>query len=92
MLDQLSRLIEAKMAEYRTTGVAFGITNIDNPQPVTTHTVFPSEFSLPREPREFSCQALTLWYCVSRVRSCQHFEDRLRHRYHAAARPGQARR
>lgn len=105
MLDQLSRLIEAKMAEYRTTGVAFGIykdgksacrafgiTNIDNPQPVTTNTVFPSEFSLPREPRGFSCQALTLWYCVSRVRSCQHFEDRLRHRYHAAARPGQARR
>jgi CubicO group peptidase (beta-lactamase class C family) len=48
-------VIEAKMAEYRTTGVAFGIfkdgssacrafgiTDVDNPQPVTTDTVFPS--------------------------------------------------
>ena len=46
--DQISHLIETKMAEYRVTGVAFGlskngvserrgfgITNIDNPQPVT---------------------------------------------------------
>lgn len=60
MLDELSRLIEGKMAEYHTTGVAFGIykdgasacrafgiTNVDNPQPVTTDTVFPSMFSLP---------------------------------------------
>jgi len=52
--DRISRLIEAKMAEYRTTGVAFGlstngasqrrgfgITNVDNPQPVTPDTVFP---------------------------------------------------
>lgn len=52
--DEISRLIEAKMAEYRTTGVAFGlsksgvsqrrgfgITNVDNPQPVTPDTVFP---------------------------------------------------
>jgi len=51
--DQISRLIEMKMAEYRVTGVAFGlskngvserrgfgITNIDNPQPVTPDTVF----------------------------------------------------
>lgn len=52
--DRISRAIEAKMAEYRTTGVAFalsksgasrsvgfGLTNIDNPQPVTPDTVFP---------------------------------------------------
>ncbi len=52
--EALARLIEAKMAEYRTTGVAFGlskggvselrgfgITNLDNPQPVTPDTVFP---------------------------------------------------
>ena len=51
--DQISHLIETKMAEYRVTGVAFGlskngvserrgfgITNIDNPQPVTPDTVF----------------------------------------------------
>ena len=55
-LDDLTRLVETKMAEYRTTGVAlgickrgvtackgFGITNLDNPQPVTPDTVFPSE-------------------------------------------------
>ena len=58
MLDELGCLIEAKMAEYRTTGVAFGIckggvaacrafgiTSVDNPQPVTTDTVFPSKLS-----------------------------------------------
>ena len=52
--DEVSRLIQAKMAEYRTTGVAFaldkggdvqmrgfGLTNVDNPQPVTADTVFP---------------------------------------------------
>ncbi len=52
--EEIGRLIEAKMAEYRTTGVAFGlskggarhlrgfgITNLDNPQPVTPDTVFP---------------------------------------------------
>jgi CubicO group peptidase (beta-lactamase class C family) len=52
--EEVARLIEAKMAEYRTTGVAFGlskngavqargfgITNVDNPQPVTADTVFP---------------------------------------------------
>jgi CubicO group peptidase (beta-lactamase class C family) len=52
--EAISRLVEAKMAEYRTTGVAlalskdgtswsrgFGITNLDNPQPVTPDTVFP---------------------------------------------------
>lgn len=52
--EQISQLIETKMAEYRTTGVAFGlsrngasrfrgfgITNLDNPQPVTPDTVFP---------------------------------------------------
>ena len=52
--EELSRRIEEKMAEYRTTGVAFGlskggasryrgfgITNLDNPQPVTPDTVFP---------------------------------------------------
>ena len=52
--DEVSRLIEAKMAKYRVTGVAFGLskngasrrhgfglTNIDNPQPVTPDTVFP---------------------------------------------------
>ena len=52
--DDISRLIETKMAEYRVTGVAFGLskdgasqrrgfglTNIDNPQPVTPDTVFP---------------------------------------------------
>ena len=52
--DEISNLIEAKMAEYRITGVAFGLskkgasqlrgfglTNIDNPQPVTPDTVFP---------------------------------------------------
>lgn len=51
--DEISRLIETKMAEYRVTGVAlgiskngvsqsrgFGITNVDNPQAVTTDTVF----------------------------------------------------
>jgi CubicO group peptidase (beta-lactamase class C family) len=50
--DDICRLIEAKMAEYRTTGVAFaisrrgvsrtrgfGVTNLDNPQPVTADTV-----------------------------------------------------
>lgn len=54
LYERISRLIEAKMAEYRTTGVAFGlskdgvsrtrgfgITNVDNPQPVTPDTVFP---------------------------------------------------
>ena len=48
------RLIETKMAEYRVPGVAFGVykdgqmttqafglTNIDNPQPITADTVFP---------------------------------------------------
>lgn len=52
--DEIGRLIETRMAEYRTTGVAFGlskngasqlrgfgITNVDNPQPVTPDTVFP---------------------------------------------------
>ena len=52
--DRIARLIEDKMAEYRTTGVAFGLskdgvdqtrgfglTNVDNPQPVTADTVFP---------------------------------------------------
>ena len=52
--DDISELIEAKMAEYRVTGVAFGLskngtswrggfglTNFDNPQPVTPDTVFP---------------------------------------------------
>ena len=52
--DDISRLIEVKMAEYRITGVAFGLskngasqrrafglTNIDNPQAVTPDTVFP---------------------------------------------------
>jgi CubicO group peptidase (beta-lactamase class C family) len=52
--DEISDLIEAKMAEYRITGVAFGLskngvserrgfglTNVDNPQPVTPDTVFP---------------------------------------------------
>lgn len=52
--DTISALIEAKMAEYGITGVAFGIsrrgvvrhrgfgiTNVDNPQPVTPDTVFP---------------------------------------------------
>jgi CubicO group peptidase (beta-lactamase class C family) len=52
--ERVGRLIEAKMAEYRTTGVAFalskegrstsrgfGLTNVDNPQPVTPDTVFP---------------------------------------------------
>ena len=51
--DAVSRLIEEKMAEYRITGVAFGlskdgvsetrgfgITNLENPQPVTPDTVF----------------------------------------------------
>jgi CubicO group peptidase (beta-lactamase class C family) len=51
---ELSRLIETKMAEYRAPGVAFGIckngqmttqtfglTNLDNPQPITVDTVFP---------------------------------------------------
>lgn len=52
--DEISHLIELKMAQYRTTGVAFGlskegvsqrrgfgITNADNPQPITEDTVFP---------------------------------------------------
>lgn len=52
--DDISRLIEAKMAEYRVPGVAFGLsksgasqtrgfglTNVDNPQAVTPDTVFP---------------------------------------------------
>ncbi len=52
--DDMSDLIEAKMAEYGITGVAFGLskngvsqrrgfglTNIDNPQPITPDTVFP---------------------------------------------------
>ena len=52
--DDISGLIEAKMAEYRVTGVAFGLsrngvsqrrgfglTNVDNPQPVSPDTVFP---------------------------------------------------
>jgi CubicO group peptidase (beta-lactamase class C family) len=52
--EEMCRLIEAKMAEYRTTGVAFalsrggvrqlrgfGLTSVDNPQPVTPDTVFP---------------------------------------------------
>ncbi len=51
--DEISQLIEAKMAEHRTTGVAlgiyrngvsqsrgFGVTNVDNPQEVTPDTVF----------------------------------------------------
>jgi CubicO group peptidase (beta-lactamase class C family) len=51
---ELSRLVEARMAGYRVPGVAFGVykngqmttqafglTNIDNPQPVTTDTLFP---------------------------------------------------
>jgi CubicO group peptidase (beta-lactamase class C family) len=50
----IARLIEAKMAELRIPGVAFGVlkddelglhgfglTNLDNPQPVTPDTVFP---------------------------------------------------
>jgi CubicO group peptidase (beta-lactamase class C family) len=53
-LQQTYRLIESKMAEYRVPGVAFGlvtgddvhlrgfgITNVDNPQPVDPDTVFP---------------------------------------------------
>lgn len=53
-LDEIGELIEQKMAEYRVTGVAlglskdgaseyrgFGITNVDNPQPITADTVFP---------------------------------------------------
>jgi CubicO group peptidase (beta-lactamase class C family) len=52
--DEITDLIEAKMAEYGVTGVAFGLskngasqlrgfglTNIDNPQPITPDTVFP---------------------------------------------------
>ena len=52
--DRISNLIETKMAEYRITGGAFGLskngtsqlrgfglTNIDNPQPITPETVFP---------------------------------------------------
>lgn len=52
--EALARRVEAKMAEYRITGVAlalskggriwsrgFGITNLDNPQPITPDTVFP---------------------------------------------------
>jgi CubicO group peptidase (beta-lactamase class C family) len=52
--EEIAELIEAKMAEYRVTGVAFGLmkdgaaalrgfglTNVDNPQPVTPDTVFP---------------------------------------------------
>lgn len=51
---ELYRLIEAKMAEHRVPGVGFalltdrglwqtgfGVTNLDNPQPVTPETVFP---------------------------------------------------
>jgi CubicO group peptidase (beta-lactamase class C family) len=50
----IAALVEAKMAEYRVPGVAlgilkggvltmrgFGLTNLDNPQPVTPETVFP---------------------------------------------------
>ena len=53
-LRAISRLIEAKMAEHRIPGVAFGLlendellirgyglTNLDNPQPVDADTVFP---------------------------------------------------
>jgi CubicO group peptidase (beta-lactamase class C family) len=53
-LAEISRLIETKMAELRVPGVAFGlvkkgalalrgfgVTNLDNPQPVTADTVFP---------------------------------------------------
>jgi CubicO group peptidase (beta-lactamase class C family) len=52
--DAICDLVEAKMAEYRITGVAFGLskdgasqrrgfglTNVDNPQPITPDTVFP---------------------------------------------------
>ena len=52
--EELGRLVEMKMAEYRVPGVGFGvlaagvttvrgfgITNLDNPQPVTPDTVFP---------------------------------------------------
>ena len=52
--SEIGRLIAAKMAEYRIPGVAFGLsknggamvrgfglTNLDNPQPVTPDTVFP---------------------------------------------------
>jgi CubicO group peptidase (beta-lactamase class C family) len=52
--EQIAALVEQKMAEYRVPGVAFGIlrdgrvtvralgiTNADNPQPVTPETVFP---------------------------------------------------
>lgn len=51
---EIDRLIEEKMQEYRVPGVAFGllkngalftrgfgVTNLDNPQPVTADTVFP---------------------------------------------------
>lgn len=53
-LDEISKLIAAKMAEYHVPGVsfgivkngradmrAFGVTNADNPQPSTPDTVFP---------------------------------------------------
>ena len=52
--NEIGALITAKMAEYHVPGVAFGIvkdghvemrgfgvTNVDNPQPVTPETVFP---------------------------------------------------
>lgn len=52
--EDIAALVETTMAEYRTTGVAlgiskgddvrlrgFGLTNVDNPQPVTPDTVFP---------------------------------------------------
>ncbi len=53
--DEISRFIESKMAEYRVPGVGFGLrkdgvtmmrglglTSVDNPQPITTDTIFPS--------------------------------------------------
>src|SRR6185369_6501577 len=53
-VDEIASVVTAKMAEYHVPGVAFGIvkdghttlrafgtTNVDNPQPVTTDTVFP---------------------------------------------------
>jgi CubicO group peptidase (beta-lactamase class C family) len=52
--DALAKVVEAKMAQYRVPGVAIGIldggaatirglgvTSVDDPQPVTAHTVFP---------------------------------------------------
>lgn len=53
--EEISNLIEAKMAQYRVPGVGFGLrkngvttlrgfglTSVDNPQPVTPDTIFPS--------------------------------------------------